>query len=503
MDGMTLVHGEVAAGFEPVREAFAANFERGADVGAAVCVYRDGRPVVDLWGGVADPETGRPWERDTLQLVYSATKGATATAVHLLAQRGDLDLDAPVADYWPKFAAHGKAGIPVRWLLSHRAGLVALDRPVPLEDAWAWQPMAEALAAQRPQWTPGTAHGYHGRTWGWLVGEVIRRVSGRSAGRFFAEEVAAPLGLDFFIGLPASARDRVSRMAYPAPDFDVTSLPIDAVPEEFRAVVAAMRDPDSLTNRAFAVTDPAAIDFNSPQVQAAELPSSNGIGTARALARMYAALIGEVDGVRLLSPRTVASATEEQAAGTDQVMMIPSRFGSGYMLPTSDTPLGGPYSFGHAGRGGSLAFADPEHRVAFGYVMNNIVEGGTDTRAASLVEAVHNSLAQRVISGASALRPGVAGQSRADRPPAPNSRVQGGPPAQNVPTVQRSRDNRARTLPTPLYRWVANRPHSQLPGSAGSSLIQNWRHSSANSSRLRWPSPFRSSRSKTPVVSMG
>ncbi|MFG2134155.1 serine hydrolase domain-containing protein [Streptomyces sp. NPDC048751] len=390
---MTTISGEVAAGFEPVRDAFAANFAQHGDIGAAVCVYRDGRPVVDLWGGTADPDTGRPWARDTLQLVYSATKGATATAVHLLAQRDALDLDTPVAKYWPEFATNGKADIPVRWLLSHRAGLVALDRPVPLAEALTWEPMVGALAAQRPFWTPGAAHGYHGRTWGWLVGEVIRRVSGRTPGRFFADEIAAPLGLDFFIGLPASERDRISRMVYQQPEVDYTTLPPESVPEEIRELVAAWRDPDSFSNRAFSVTDPAEIDFNSPEVQAAELPASNGIGTARGLARMYAALIGEVDGVRLFTPETVASATEEQASGPDQVMVVPSRFGTGYMLPTETNPMTGPDSFGHTGRGGSLGFADPEHGIAFAYVMNHIIGGSNDVRATSLVDAVRKSLA--------------------------------------------------------------------------------------------------------------
>ncbi len=389
MNGMTTtISGEVAAGFEPVREVFAANFAQREDIGAAVCVYRDGRPVVDLWGGVADPDTGRPWTRDTLQLVYSATKGVTATAAHLLAQRGALDLDAPVASYWPEFAANGKADIPVRQLLSHRAGLVALDQPVPLAEALTWDPMVTALAAQRPQWTPGTAHGYHGRTFGWLVGEVIRRVSGRTPGRFFADEIAAPLDLDFHIGLPESERPRVSRMTYQQEHVDFSTIPPEAIPEEFREYAAAMLDPDSLPNRAFAVTDPAEIDFNSPDLQAAELPASNGIGTARALARMYAALIGEVDGVRLLSPATLTSATREQSCGTDKVMLIPSRFASGYMLPTDPNPMTGPHAFGHAGRGGSLAFADPEHGIAFGYVMNHIIENPDDARAGLLVEAV-------------------------------------------------------------------------------------------------------------------
>ncbi|WGD41639.1 serine hydrolase domain-containing protein [Streptomyces cathayae] len=389
---MTTIGGEVAPGFEPVREAFAANFAQHGDIGAAVCVYQYGQPVVDLWGGVADPETGRPWTRDTLQLVYSATKGATATAAHMLAQRGALDLDAPVAKYWPEFAANGKADIPVRWLLSHQAGLVALDQPVPLKEALAWHPMAAALAVQRPLWAPGTAHGYHGRTWGWLIGEVIRRVSGRTPGRFFAAEIAASLGLDFFIGLPASERDRVSRMVYRRPDVDLTTMPAESLPEELREQVAAWRDPNSFSNRAYAVTDPAEIDFDSPEVQAVELPASNGIGTARALGRMYAALIGEVDGVRLLTPETLASATREQVGGKDQVMLIPSRFSTGYMLPTKANPMTGPNAFGHTGRGGSLGFADPEHGIAFGYVMNHIIGGPDDVRATSLADAVRRSL---------------------------------------------------------------------------------------------------------------
>ncbi|MDW4916995.1 serine hydrolase domain-containing protein [Streptomyces californicus] len=292
-----------------------------------------------------------------------------------------------------EFAANGKVEIPVRWLLSHQAGLVALDEPVPLGEALAWHPMTAALAAQCPQWIPGTAHGYHGRTWGWLVGEVIRRVSGRTPGCFFAEEIARPLGLDFFIGLPAGERDRVSRMVYRKPDVDLTTVPEESVPKDLRDLVAAWRDPNSLSNRAFAVTDPANIDFDSPEVQAAELPSSNGIGTAHALARMYAALIGEVDGVRLLTPETLASATEEQASGQDRVMLAPSRFSTGYMLPTTTIPMTGPSAFGHTGRGGSLGFADPKHGIAFGYVMNHIIGGPDDLRATTLAETVRRSLA--------------------------------------------------------------------------------------------------------------
>lgn len=386
---MTSIQGDVAPGFEPVREAFGRNFEHGGDVGAALCVYRHGRKVADLWGGVADSGTGREWTRDTLQLVYSATKAATATCAHLLAQRDKLDLDRPVASYWPEFAAAGKADIPVRWLLSHRAGLPVIDQPIPLADLLAWDPMAAALAAQRPVWEPGTAHGYHGRTYGWLVGEVIRRVSGRSVGRFFAEEIAGPAGLDFFIGLPGDERGRVSHMVIddpPGPE-TIASIPIEQVPEQFRPLLAAVTDPGSLMNRAFALSVPD-IDFNSPAAQAAEIPSSNGICTADGLARLYAGLIGEVDGVRILNAATTAAATAEQAAGTDQVLLVPTRFASGFMLPTEESPLGGPASFGHPGRGGSLGYADPDSGIAFGYVVSHIRQDMTDTRAATLVSAV-------------------------------------------------------------------------------------------------------------------
>ncbi|MEU0505395.1 serine hydrolase domain-containing protein [Nocardia sp. NPDC005998] len=386
-----VIDGFVASGFEAVREVFAANFAEQGDVGAAVTVYRDGEPVVDLWGGLADPEGERPWERDTLQLVYSATKGVTATVAHLLAQRGELELDAPVARYWPEFAAAGKGDIPVRWLLSHQAGLAALDKPVPLADALAWGPMVDALAAQAPNWAPGTAHGYHGRTFAWLVGEVIQRATGRTVGRILAEEIAAPLGIDFFIGLPEAERHRVSRLVF-APKVDVASVPEEFIPEELRPMVAAMRDPEALVNRAFQVTDPADIDFNDPAVHAAEIPSSNGIGTARGLARLYAATIGEVDGARLLTPETRTAATREQASGIDRVMMLEDRYASGYMLPTAGFALGGPNSFGHPGRGGSLGFADPDTGIAFAYVTNYIIEGAPDLRARNLVDAVNQAL---------------------------------------------------------------------------------------------------------------
>ncbi len=207
---MTEIDGWVAPGFEPVRDTFRANFERHGEVGAAVAFYVEGRPVVDLWGGLADPAKDRPWTEDTLQLVFSTTKGATAACANLLAQRGQLDIDAPVATYWPEFAQAGKASIPVRWILCHKAGLPWVDATMTLEEALSWEPVVRALEVQEPAWEPGTAHGYHATTYGWLVGEVVRRIDGRSLGRFWADEIAGPLGLEWWIGLPEELHHRVA-----------------------------------------------------------------------------------------------------------------------------------------------------------------------------------------------------------------------------------------------------------------------------------------------------
>jgi len=390
---MTEVHGEIASGYERVRDAFAANFDQHGDVGAAFSLYVRGEKVVDLWGGVADADTGRPWEEDTLQLVFSTTKGATAICAHLLAQRGELDLEAPVVEYWPEFAAEGKDRIPVRWLLSHRSGLPTVELHLTQCDVCAWQPIVEALAAQKPYWTPGTAHGYHALTYGWLVGEVIKRVDGRSIGRFFADEVAAPLGLDFFIGLPEAEEPRVSKLVtakiggVPA-EFDVATLP-----EPVRKLIEAALDPEGLLQRALTVTRPTGLDYNSREVHAAEIPAANGITTARSLARMYAATVGEVDAVRLLDPATVADATAEQSNGPDKVLMVPTRFGSGFFIPSMFSPLLGPGSFGHAGAGGSLGMADVDRQIGFGYVMNKMQQNlSGDPRTLALVAAVNASV---------------------------------------------------------------------------------------------------------------
>jgi CubicO group peptidase (beta-lactamase class C family) len=360
---MPEIGGATAPGFDGVREAFAANLAGGQEVGAAVSAYLHGRKVVDLWGGIADPKDGRAWERDTLQVVYSATKAVTSTCALLLAQRGELDLDAPVADYWPEFAANGKERIPVRWLLTHQAGLPTIDHPITPAEAIAWDPMVTALAAQRPFWEPGTEHGYHGLTYGWLVGEVVRRVSGRSIGTYLAEEIAAPLGLDLWIGLPKREHHRVSR---------IVAAPVDL--------------------EAFARIDPDTLPEPMRDEQAAEMPSTNGICTARALARFYAALIGEVDGHRILTPAALAAATAERTSGIDRILRVPVRIGTGLGLPTPDMYWYGPTAFGFPGYGGSIGFADPSTGLAFAYVMNRIQEGLPDRRAATLLDAVRSAM---------------------------------------------------------------------------------------------------------------
>ncbi|HET6964704.1 MAG TPA: serine hydrolase domain-containing protein [Acidimicrobiales bacterium] len=385
------VSGEVASGFEAVREAFESNFTQRGDVGAACAVYLDGRKVVDLWGGVADHKTGRSWEEDTLTLVYSTTKGVAAICVHHLAQEGVLDLDAPVSFYWPEFASAGKGSVTVRHLLAHRAGLPTVERRLTQEEAFAWDPAVEALAAQAPLWAPGTRHGYHAVTFGWLVGEVVRRATGRSLGRYLAEEMAAPLGLDLWIGLPAGEEHRVSRLLPPG-NVRVSREELAAMPPAQLDRLRAMADPDSLMQRALNPTDPP-FSFNRPELHAAELPAANGIGTARSLARLYAATIGEVDGVRLLEDSTVASATTEQSSGPDEVLVADTRFGSGFFLPSPFSPLMGPRSFGHSGAGGSLAFADPDSGVAFAYVMNQMQQGlAADPRPAELVSALRATI---------------------------------------------------------------------------------------------------------------
>ncbi|KUL32510.1 serine hydrolase domain-containing protein [Streptomyces regalis] len=383
------VNGTVAEGFEPVREAFVRNFGTLGERGAAVAVYRDGRKVVDLWAGTKDVDGTEAWQHGTAQVVRSATKGVAAAILLLLHQRGELDLDAPVGEYWPEFKAHGKERLLVRHVLNHRAGLPVLDRPLTPEDALDPHRGPEAVAAQAPAWEPGTDHGYHALTYGWLLDELVRRAAGRRAGEWLAAEVAGPLGLDLWLGLPESEAGRVGRTGRVEGPEPVGGL--KARPK--RSVTEAYDDPNSLTRRAFAAITPFP-DQNDPAYRAAALPATNGIATADGLARFYATLIGEVDGVRLFDPATVELARTEESAGPDRVLVVGTRFGLGYMLHGTASPLLGPGSFGHPGRGGALGFADPEAGIAFGYVTNGFRKTVTaDPRAQGLIRAVRAALA--------------------------------------------------------------------------------------------------------------
>ena len=384
---MVDVHGEVANGFGPVADRFAQNFDEYDERGAACCLYLNGEKMVDVWAGVADVETGRAYEQDALQVVFSTTKGATAIAALRLVQDGRLDLDAPVASYWPEFAAAGKEAVPVRWLLSHRAGLPVVDAELSREEVLAVGPIVDALAAQTPVWEPGTDHGYHAITYGWLVAEVVRRITGQSLGSFFADDIAAPLGLDFWIGLPEEQEPRVATLVSP---------PQPETPEQIAFAKKAFAK-DGLAIRALGMGVVDLRDmggsFNKRDMHATEMPGANGITDARSLARLYAATIDEVDGVRLLDDDTIAVAIEPQSFGVDRTLTVETRFGLGFMLPGPMEPLIGPRSFGHPGAGGSLGVADPDLGIGFGYTMNRMRLGVLgDPRPYAILDAVKDCL---------------------------------------------------------------------------------------------------------------
>jgi CubicO group peptidase (beta-lactamase class C family) len=383
------IQGECEPRFGAVKRAFAENFEKRGEVGASVAITLDGKPVVDLWAGYADKAKTRPWTRDTIANVYSTTKGLTAMCAHRLVDQGKLDLDTPVARYWPEFAQAGKKDLPVKFLLSHRAGLPAIKKPLSADAPYHWDTIASALAEQEPWWVPGTKHGYHALTFGWLLGEVVRRISGKSLGTFFRDEIVEPLKIDAHIGLAAEHDGRTADMiAAPPPP-----------PDQPNIFIEAMKDPEGVTAKAFmnppSLMAPGVV--NTRRWRAAELPAANGHTHARALARVYGALArgGEVDGVRVLTPKSIERCHTEQSRGTDTVLLIVStRFSYGFMMSQPDAALGpNPNAFGHPGAGGSLGFADPDAKIGFGYVMNKMNAGILiDPRATALIDAAYQSL---------------------------------------------------------------------------------------------------------------
>ena len=381
------VQGFVEPGFGKVAEAFERNFAEHGELGAGFSLYADGRQVVDIWGGVADKATGRVWDAGTLQLVFSTTKGATAICVAKLVDEGRLSYDDKVAQHWPEFAAEGKEGITVGQLLSHQAGLLAYDRTLTFDEVMAVTPVVEALAAQRPLWEPGTAHGYHALTYGWLAGEVVRRVDGRTLGRYFAEEIAAPLGLEFWIGLPESEEPRVSTL-------ELAPLPTDPVElERMQQMYARGANGYRALSLDGVIRTTPENHFNTRALHASEMPGANGITTARSLARLYAACIGSIDGTRLLSSEAVDAARTERVQGDDLTLLKNTRFGAGFWLHEEGTPMIQDGSFGHPGAGGSLGYANPELGIGYGYVMNQMAGGLTgDPRTIALNDAVLASL---------------------------------------------------------------------------------------------------------------
>jgi CubicO group peptidase (beta-lactamase class C family) len=384
MSDHTVIHGECAPGFEAVREAFQGNFDGGREVGASFAAVRDGKPVVDLWAGHADAARSRPWERDTIVNVFSTTKAMTAVCAHILVDRGQLDVDAPVSRYWPEFAKAGKEKITTRHLLSHRAGLAGVRQPLSIDALYDWATMTDALAAETPWWEPGTASGYHAITYGYLVGEVIRRITGRSVGTFLREEVTVPLGADFHIGLANPDDPRVGDMVPPSKE------------ENAAAGGAAIIDPESMMGKVMGNPALRPEYANLSAWRRAEIPAANGHGNARSVARVMAALArgGELDGVRLLSEATLTKAIEEQSYAKDLVLPLKMRWGLGFMMTSDTLPLGpNPRIFGHGGWGGSLGFADMDARVGWAYVMNKMSPGTTgDTRAAGLIGSLYGSL---------------------------------------------------------------------------------------------------------------
>ncbi|NBQ99980.1 MAG: class A beta-lactamase-related serine hydrolase [Actinobacteria bacterium] len=357
----------VAPGWEPVRDAFVANLASGQDRGAGVAVMHRGRLVVDLMGGHRDKHGDVPYGPDALQVVFSTTKGVTALAVAMCVERGLLDYGERVAAYWPEFAANGKDNITVAELMGHRAGLYTVDGPISLEEALDWDTVTSRLAATAPLFEPGSTHGYHALTYGWLAGELVRRASGMPIGEFVQRNIAGPLGVEFWIGLPAEHDHRVAHlMAHPLPVF----------PPEIARFMLDHSGPGSLGEKALSLNGAFGQGvFNRPEVRAAQIPGANGIGNARALATIYAATIGEVNGVRLITEETrrLAATSVTPEGEPDVILGHPTVFGKGYMLDSTRNNYGGPGGFGHDGAGGSVACAVPSRGLAVSYVMNTMM----------------------------------------------------------------------------------------------------------------------------------
>ncbi len=375
---MTQINGTCDPRFEQVKTAFAGNFEQGLEQGASIAITLGGDMVVDLWAGDADAN-GAPWQRDTLTNVWSSTKTMAALCMLMLADRGELDLDAPVAKYWPEFAANGKAGVLVRHVLSHSTGLSGWQEPITNEDLCDRAKVSALLGAQAPWWEPGTASGYHALTQGFLEGEIVQRVTGNSLGHFFAHEVAAPVGAEFYIGTPAGVEGRVSLVVPPPAPLSNPGAASDSV--------AARTLANPPLDASFSWT---------PQWRRAEIPAANGHGNARSIALVQSVISGggQARGVRLLSEKTVERIFEQQTYNDDLVLPAKMRLGIGYGLSSPEIPISpNPRSCFWGGWGGSLVVNDVDANMTFAYVMNRMGEGTTgDVRGGTCLMMAHMSL---------------------------------------------------------------------------------------------------------------
>lgn len=376
------VFGHVDPRFAAVRDAFANNFAQHGERGAAVTIALNGTPVVDIWGGWRNAAQTEVWQRDTLVNFFSVSKALCTICAMQLVDTGKLDLDAPVARVWPEFAAGGKENVTARQLLAHQGGLPSIREPLPEGAALDWDAVTGALARQEPWWKPGTAHGYHVNTFGFLIGELVRRLTGKSIGTYLRDHVAQPLDADVHIGLPLSEHARVAEYLWPVSSNTSPNMP--AADQQMR--FNAYWNPPGFSGGGW---------VNRPEWRSAEVPSTNGHGTARGVARIYAALAngGEIDGVRILSEAALTEATREHSNGYDLINDRPSRFGLGFQLTQPERPLGpNKGAFGHFGAGGSLGYCDPESGIAFAYVCNDMGPRWQNPRNKALIDAVYASL---------------------------------------------------------------------------------------------------------------
>lgn len=397
------INGTCDERFQRVADEFARNFAERGEVGASVCITHGGETVVDLWGGSANAETNAQWDRDTVATIFSCTKGATALCAHILVSRGQLDIEAPVADYWPEFAQNGKEDATVHMMLDHSVGVPSWHEPLKPGAAFDWEYITGRLASEEPWWKPGTRNGYHMISFGWTVGELVRRVSGKSLGTFFQDEVARPLGLDFWIGTPEEVEPRVAPV-----------IPYKAKSgEQLGAFVLKMLN-DSTSLQAKSWLNNGGFDPNGRESHAAEIGGGGGISNARGLAGMYAPLAcgGELNGVKLVDSDTLTRMSRiSVATNEDATLLIPTRFALGFMKSMDnrarregdrDSAILSEAAFGHVGAGGSIGFADPECGMSFGYLMNQMGKGILlNDRGQALVDAAYLSLGYRTNAGGS------------------------------------------------------------------------------------------------------